>query len=327
MLRLAGGNAIGDSSRLFFNGGTLELNNSNEVIGSLSGGVPTGGVVLGTGTLTTGADPVLTTYSGTISGTGGLTKIGPLILTLTGTNTYSGPTNVNGGRLQFSGGSALADTSPLIVAANAIAGFLSGTETIASLAGAGDVELNPGSLIVGAAGTSTSFSGVISGTGNLTKIGTGTLALSAPPTYTGTTSVNGGTSRSTAGSTAGGTVTVAAGAFLQARNFVSRPLAGTMLPPLAPSSSAMRVQRPALSVGRSPSEESSRPRRCGPRRPRPDDDARRGRPVEFAQRRPAQSWRGVTVDAPSTPIAGNLTNNGTTNGPTTPGQMLNLTGM
>ena len=331
VLRLVGGNAIGDTSRVFFNGGTLDLNNTNEVIGSLTGGVASGGVVLGTGTLTTGADPVLPNFSGTISGAGGLTKIGPGTLTLTGTNSYSGPTNVNAGRLEFSGGNALGNSSPLIVAANAIAGFLGGSETIASLAGAGDVELNTGSLIVGADGASTSFSGMISGSGDLTKIGTGTLTLSAAPTYTGATNVNAGTLALNSGvDTAGGTITVAPGAFLEARNVVSRPLAGagtiaatgTLIIGDASSGSGFAFGG-TLSVGTHQVVLADA------------DLAELGPTTTLGAGGRLNSLNGaalsagdrVTVDAAvSASITGDLTNGGTINGPTGAGQMLSLTG-
>src|SRR5260221_12562237 len=59
--------------------------------------------MLGAGTLTTGSDNSSTTFSGAISGTGGLTKIGAGTLVLTGTNPYSGATAVNGGRLTVNG--------------------------------------------------------------------------------------------------------------------------------------------------------------------------------------------------------------------------------
>ena len=49
---------------------------------------------------------------------------------------------------------------------------------IRSLAGGGAVEFGANSLTVGITNESTAFSGVISGSGGLTKIGTGTFTLS-----------------------------------------------------------------------------------------------------------------------------------------------------
>jgi autotransporter-associated beta strand protein len=63
-----------------------------------------GNVTLGSATLTTGNDNTSTTFSGVISGTGGLVKIGAGTLTLTGANTYTGPTIVSGGMLQVGNG-------------------------------------------------------------------------------------------------------------------------------------------------------------------------------------------------------------------------------
>ena len=54
-------------------GATLDLNSFNQTIGSLAGA---GNVTLGAATLTTGNDNTSTTFSGAISGTGGLTKSG-----------------------------------------------------------------------------------------------------------------------------------------------------------------------------------------------------------------------------------------------------------
>jgi autotransporter-associated beta strand protein len=51
----------------------------------------------------------------------------------------------------------------------------------------------PKTLFIGSDDSSTTFSGVISGTGNLTKVGAGTFILAGPNTYTGSTAVLGGT--------------------------------------------------------------------------------------------------------------------------------------
>ena len=77
---------------------------SSETIGSLAGGGAAGGnVTLGAGTLTTGT-ATSTTYAGVISGTGGLTKVGTGVFTLTGNNTYTGTTTVSAGTLEVGSG-------------------------------------------------------------------------------------------------------------------------------------------------------------------------------------------------------------------------------
>ena len=75
---------------------------------------------------------------------------------------------------------------------------LTSTVTLGSLEGTGQVVLFGNKLTVGSNNVSTVFSGVIQdggeGTGgSLTKIGTGTLALTGANIYTGSTTVNGGT--------------------------------------------------------------------------------------------------------------------------------------
>ena len=127
-----------------------------------------------------------------------MTKSGAYTLTFNGTNTYTGETKINAGNLTISSGSAISD-SGVVTLGNATGAILhvAASETIGTLSGGGS---NGGDISIAASQaltvnqTSTgTFAGVISGSGALTKNGSGTLILSAANTYTGTTTVNAGT--------------------------------------------------------------------------------------------------------------------------------------
>ena len=180
------------SAFMVASGTTLDLASFDQTIGSLAGA---GSVTLGMATLTTGNDNTSTTYSGVMSGSGGLSKIGAGTLTLTGTSTYSGATAVNAGTLQAGAANAFAQNSAFTVASGATLDLASFDQTIGSLAGAGSVTLGTATLTTGNDNTSTTYSGVISGTGSLSKIGTGTLVLAGANTYSGGTTLAAGTLR------------------------------------------------------------------------------------------------------------------------------------
>ena len=150
-----------------------------------------------------------------------LTKSGAYTLTFNGTNTYTGETKINAGNLTISSGSAISD-SGVVTLGNATGAILhvAASETIGTLSGGGS---NGGDISIAASQaltvnqTSTgTFAGVISGSGGLTKNGTGTLTLSAANTYTGATTVNAGTLQAAAtGALANSTViNVNGGSFL-----------------------------------------------------------------------------------------------------------------
>ncbi|BAN47411.1 Ig-like domain-containing protein [Metapseudomonas resinovorans] len=172
-LTLSGGSAIGNTSAVTMSAGTVLTISTAETIGSLAG---TGSVVLNAA-LTTGGDNTSTTYSGVISGTSGLTKAGSGTLTLTGNNTYTGATNVSAGGLTVNRiGGALDDNTSVTVAAGANL-TVAADETIDALSGAGTVALGTSALTIGINGTSSTFSGAITGSGALALDGGGTFTL------------------------------------------------------------------------------------------------------------------------------------------------------
>ena len=137
----------------------------------------------------------IATQAGDISELNGprsLQKTGSGTLMLTGANTYTGATSVNQGTLQAGAANTFSPASALNVAAGATLALNNFNQTVGSLAGAGNVTLGSATLTAGGNNTSTTFSGIIGGSGGLTKVGTGTLILSGANTYTGATNVNAG---------------------------------------------------------------------------------------------------------------------------------------
>ncbi|MBL6618500.1 MAG: autotransporter domain-containing protein [Reyranella sp.] len=127
-----------------------------------------------------------------ITGSGGLTKQGAGTLTLGGVSSYSGPTAVTMGTLQAGAANVLAPNSAYTVSGGVTLSLNGFNQTIGSLAGSGNVTLGSATLTTGNDNTSTTFSGVTSGTGGLTKIGTGTLTLGGNNTFSGGTILNAG---------------------------------------------------------------------------------------------------------------------------------------
>ena len=203
---------VSGTSTFNFNGGTLQPTSSNgttffpNVLTTAN--VRNGGAIFNTSgfNVTVAQGLVHSTIGGDLATDGGLTKLGTGTLTLGGANTYTGPTVVNAGTLQ-AGVASVAGTSgafgkdsavTLANTAGATLDLNNFNTQIGSLTGGGttggNVTLGSATLTVGANNTTpAAYAGVISGTGRLTKIGTGTLTLTGANTYTGPTAVNAGT--------------------------------------------------------------------------------------------------------------------------------------
>jgi autotransporter-associated beta strand protein len=137
-----------------------------------------------------------------LTGTSNLIKTGSGLLTLAGENSYFGTTLISAGTLELSGGADRLSVSSALTIVNPGTLRLAGhDQTVASLSGSGRVVNGSETLatltIDGA--TSSTFSGNLGGTGTnenhlaLVKNGTGTLSLSVPNTFTGGTTIDGGT--------------------------------------------------------------------------------------------------------------------------------------
>jgi autotransporter-associated beta strand protein/T5SS/PEP-CTERM-associated repeat protein len=166
-----------------------------------TGSVPYGGRLFhltGAAEIEAAAAETIVTINRTVDGGGSLTKTGQGELLLTGSATHTGGTFIESGILRIGGGG-----------------------TTGSIAG--NIE-NNASLIFDRA-DDILFDGIVSGTGNLTKQGTGILTLANDNTYAGATFIKAGTlTVSGAISGAGGLVTIDSGATLNGSGTVNRDI-------------------------------------------------------------------------------------------------------
>ena len=180
------GSSLGDTTSAVTLTGTGDMTLAgNETIGSLAGA---GTVTNGGYTLTTGGNDTSTTYSGVASGTGGLTKAGSGTLTLDGSNTYTGSTTILAGILEISADSGIGNSSGGLILNGgtlAITDDISSSRTVSLGANNGTIDT--------ASAKTLSLSNVISGSGSLTKAGSGTLKVTATNTYSGGTTISAGT--------------------------------------------------------------------------------------------------------------------------------------
>jgi autotransporter-associated beta strand protein len=194
------------------------------------------------------------TINSTISGGGAVIKnsINPAtaneyanVLTLGGTNTYTGGTIIRRGRLVVASDANLGAASGVLTIDNAqfgVTGSFSSARTVVLANTNGLTGTFAGSSVDVPGSSTLEFSGPVIGNNSLSKTGTGTLILSAAGGngYLGTTSVLAGTLLVNNGGltgTGGGTVTVLGGATLGGTGSIGSDVVMTGASTLAPGAS------------------------------------------------------------------------------------------
>jgi autotransporter-associated beta strand protein len=165
--------------------------------------------------LTVGGNDASTTYSGVISGLGGIEKAGAGLLVLSGSNSFKGQTAVSAGSLRIDNRDALAGSTFAGGAGSFAFGNGLTAVNFGGLAGSSNLALTNTSnaavaLTVGGGNASSSYSGVLSGAGaSFVKVGTGTVTFDGANTFDGNTTIKAGRlALGAAGSLASGTIVV-----------------------------------------------------------------------------------------------------------------------
>ena len=240
-------NGTGDFASTFVNTGTLRLQSAltgNATVASsatLEASAQTLTPTVTNNGLLRFAQPGAGTYAGTISGTGVVEKTGAGVLTLApaaaGGNTYSGGTI-------FTAGTVAAGVDNALGAPIGGLTFNGGTLQFTNsfdLTATRPIAITPAGGTIDTQGFSTTIAQGVSGTGALTKLGSGILTMNANNPYSGGTSVATGTlivgdaTHPAAALSGGGPVNVAAGATL-----------GAMAASRGPSSTTARSRRRTL---------------------------------------------------------------------------------
>ena len=216
-LRFNGNNTLNLSGTNTVSTGGILVTNAATTGATISGGALRSGggremVLINNGAqLTVGS--VIANSSG---GASALTLSGTGTTILNGVNTYTGATNINGGRARLGSSQALGVNSTVTLSNNAssILDLNGNNVTINGLQAQGtriqqgvadptnqnyevssaSVALGSGTLTVGSGGATSTFGGTLAGTGELVKVGTGSLTLHGDNTgFTGNFTIKAGT--------------------------------------------------------------------------------------------------------------------------------------
>jgi autotransporter-associated beta strand protein len=173
---LATGSSIGGS--LFVDAGKLRLGNGTLGPGSVQAIAVNGTIEFDTNNLINVPGPVTGIGDVWIKAGTRVQHMGFAPFTHQGTTTIEG---------ELSGGtpSTIDNNGAVLIAAPLGRFIVQGASTVGSVAGAGRLDVNSGSLTVGGDNTSTTFSGQFTGNGEIRKVGTGTFTVTSNSFPTG----------------------------------------------------------------------------------------------------------------------------------------------
>jgi len=222
---LLDGNITATSGNLVFNG-PVSISAANAILTTTTAGdINMSGNINGNNHgFTVNNAGINSTILGVMSGLTSFTKGGSGVLRLTGINTYTGPTILNGGKLSISADSALGAAPATATAGQLVfnGGTLQVTSPLLTINANRGVLFNAGGGGFQIDSGTTTYAGIIAGVGALSKTGVGTLVLGGTNTYSGGTNVIAGilqTSNSKGFGT--GAITISVGAALYLTNSIT----------------------------------------------------------------------------------------------------------
>lgn len=206
---ILGGTSIPLLPAVAVTGGIFDLNGYGTTITDLTGSA--GGTITSSSNTTvalalggensTRYDGVLANSAGTLN----LVKQGGGTLTLGGVNTFTGTTSITGGALVLDNALALQNSTFDTTGSGSLSFGSLSAASFGGLTGSGNLDLTalPSGFTVGGGNQSSTYGGILSGAGGLTKTGTGTFIVTASQAFSGATTISQGTLQVGNGSTTG----------------------------------------------------------------------------------------------------------------------------